>query len=290
LSPASPLSAPSPAIWNERQQRAIKLLARKPQAAPLLEFLIDLLDLQRGLFVWAGAEAWPGDLVAPADTYPRLRLETLPGERLGPVFSKFLADVGPRATDVLSEIAQTVQAKGESSQHRLLESWLTRQNLEPLGQEWGIDERALEFFPRALVQPIAEQLALRLGPVPEAWKEAFCPYCARPPQLALLRDETVIKGRHLLECSLCRTLWPFRRAVCPHCGESKAEQVQFHSSDELPHVRLVECQTCGAYFKSVDSRMDGLAMPFVEEIATVELDLWADEQGLWKLQPNILGL
>jgi formate dehydrogenase accessory protein FdhE len=291
LSPASePLAVPSPAVWNERQRRAIKLLARQPQAAPLLEFLIDLLDLQRELFVWTGQQTWPHDVQAPPEEYPRIRLDRLSWERLGMRFEKFLADVGPRATDVLAELAQLVQSKHTELRRRLLETWLAGQDLESLAGEIGADARALEFFPRAFMQPVAEYFSARLGAAPEAWKEAFCPHCGRLPQLALLRDETEIKGRHLLECSLCRAVWPFRRAVCPQCGESQPEHVQFHDSEEHPHVRLGECQTCRAYLKTIDMRKNGLAVPLVEEIATVELDLWADEQGLWKLQPNVLGL
>ena len=290
MSPAEPLAVSSPAIWNQRQQRAIKLLARQPQAAPLLEFLLDLLDLQRNVFVWTGQPAWPADVLAPDSEYPRLRLERLPWELLARPFEKFLADVGPRATVLLAELARAIQSKGPDLRRRLLETWLGRQELDSLAGEIGTDARALEFFPRAFMQPVAEWFSTRLGAVPEAWKEAFCPHCGRLPQLALLRDETVIKGRHLLECSLCRVLWPFRRAVCPHCGEAEPGKIQFHASEEHPHVRVGECQTCRAYLKTIDLRKDGLAVPLVEEIATVELDLWADERGLWKLQPNVLGL
>jgi formate dehydrogenase maturation protein FdhE len=33
-----------------------------------------------------------------------------------------------------------------------------------------------------------------------------------------------------------------------------------------------------------------LAVPVVDELASVPLDIWAEEQGYTKLQPNLLGM
>lgn len=40
----------------------------------------------------------------------------------------------------------------------------------------------------------------------------------------------------------------------------------------------------------MDLRVTGLAVPLVDDLATPELDLWAAEQGLEKIAPNLLGL
>jgi len=40
----------------------------------------------------------------------------------------------------------------------------------------------------------------------------------------------------------------------------------------------------------VDFRKDGNAVPLVDELAAVELDIWAQEQGMTKLRANVLGL
>ena len=47
---------------------------------------------------------------------------------------------------------------------------------------------------------------------------------------------------------------------------------------------------CRTYLKAIDLRTNGLAVPVVDELASVELDLWASEQGMAKLQQNVLGL
>jgi len=50
------------------------------------------------------------------------------------------------------------------------------------------------------------------------------------------------------------------------------------------------CRTCRRYLKSVDLRVTGLAVPLVDDVATPELDLWAADQGLEKITPNVLGM
>ena len=43
-------------------------------------------------------------------------------------------------------------------------------------------------------------------------------------------------------------------------------------------------------YKSVDLTKDGFAVSQVDEIATVVLNLWADERGYTKIETNILGM
>ena len=64
--------------------------------------------------------------------------------------------------------------------------------------------------------------------------------------------------------------------------------------NEIEQYQVFDLQI-GATFnfnslKAADLRKDGSAEPVVDEIATVELDLWARERGLLKIQPNVLGL
>jgi len=268
----------------------MKLLARQHQSTSLLEFLIELLDRQRDVFRWAAGIVPLAAVLAPDSEYPRLRLAALPLEVLQPRFSEFVTSVGAFATDVMVAIAERLADRGAGAQSALLGAYLARQPLDAVARSLDCDPRQAAFFPRAFVQPIAEWLAASLGEAPEQWHETFCPHCGFLPQLAILRDDALIKSRRLLECSLCLTQFPFRRAVCPHCGESQSERLEFHSPEDFPHVRVEECHTCRAYLKTIDLRKNGLAVPVIEEIASADLDLWAAERGLWKLQPNLLGL
>jgi len=94
----------------------------------------------------------------------------------------------------------------------------------------------------------------------------------------------------LLICSLCSHEWTFPRSRCSGCGETRAEQLEYHVSEVWPHVRIEECRAYQIYIKAVDLREVRRAAAVVDEFASVELDLWAGEQGLTKLQRNLLGL
>ena len=55
-------------------------------------------------------------------------------------------------------------------------------------------------------------------------------------------------------------------------------------------MRVEACNSCHTYIKVADLRAEGLLPPVVDELASVELDLWCKEQGLTKNQPNLLGM
>ena len=89
---------------------------------------------------------------------------------------------------------------------------------------------------------------------------------------------------------MCATEWRFRRLTCPHCGEIEVDKLPVHTAESITHVRVDACTTCSRYIKTVDLRKRGDAVPLVDELAAVELDIWAQEQGLTKLRVNVLGL
>ena len=59
---------------------------------------------------------------------------------------------------------------------------------------------------------------------------------------------------------------------------------------QIDYVRVEACDTCHTYLKSVDLTKDGFAVPVVDEIATVALNLWAEEHGYTKIETNVLGM
>jgi FdhE protein len=63
-----------------------------------------------------------------------------------------------------------------------------------------------------------------------------------------------------------------------------------YSVEQYPHIRIEACDTCKVYLKAIDMTRDGLAVPEVDELASVAVDLWAKEKGYTKLQPNLMGL
>ena len=276
--------------WNERQQRATQLITQQPHAEQLLSFYLRLLQLQEPLYRRALASDWLSRVRSPIDgDLPLLRLDRLPLGPLLPLLRRFVNDLTGSATDVLSAVARALHSAGDAVQTELLEHFLLRVSLERLAASLDCQPIQLEFFPRAFLQPIAEALAEQNPQTGFPASLDSCPQCNWPPQVAVIRDEPEVKGRRLLACSLCATMWSFPRAVCPNCGESRPDQLQYHAAESTPHVRVEECRTCRAYLKSVDLREVGIAVPLVEDLASVELDLWSQERELRKVQHNVLG-
>ena len=57
----------------------------------------------------------------------------------------------------------------------------------------------------------------------------------------------------------------------------------------MPHLRIDACETCRGYLLGVDLRRDAAAVPVVDELAALPLDLYAKERGLSKVTPNLMG-
>ncbi len=89
---------------------------------------------------------------------------------------------------------------------------------------------------------------------------------------------------------MCSTEWPFGRILCPACGEENVEKLSVYTASQFPYVRVEACDTCRRYIKTVDLTKNGHAVPLVDELATIPLNLWAKEHGYTKLQVNLLGL
>ena len=57
----------------------------------------------------------------------------------------------------------------------------------------------------------------------------------------------------------------------------------------FPHLRIAGCTSCSNYLIEIDMERDGRAVPEVDELAAVPLDLYAADQGLRKVTPNLMG-
>ncbi|MDR3702909.1 MAG: formate dehydrogenase accessory protein FdhE [Candidatus Sulfopaludibacter sp.] len=144
------------------------------------------------------------------------------------------------------------------------------------------------FLHHLTVQPYAEQQA-RSAATSRTAVQPLCPYCGENPVAAVLRPEGE-GGKRFLLCSLCATEWEFRRLLCPRCGEEDPVKLPVFTAEQFPHVRVEACESCLTYMKAVDLTRNGMAVPEVDELAAVALDLWAREQGYTKLQINVIGM
>jgi FdhE protein len=150
------------------------------------------------------------------------------------------------------------------------------------------NDPVVRFYAQVLLQPFAEYLASRTE-IQSDLANATCPFCGARPVVAVLRGEGD-GGKRSLLCSLCATEWLYRRVICPGCGEENKDKLPIYIAADFEHVRVDACDTCQTYIKSVDLTKDGHAVPAVDELATVALNIWAEEHGYSKLEPNLLGM
>jgi FdhE protein len=136
-----------------------------------------------------------------------------------------------------------------------------------------------QFFVRAVLQPYAAAFPHGLD----------CPWCMRPPQAGCLKPQ----GEGLafeIVCGLCLRRRSFPRARCPGCGESQEQKIATFTAPDFPHLRVQGCDSCRGYLLVVDLARDVSAIPEVDELAGMPLDLWAAGQEYHKLLPNIAGI
>lgn len=251
--------------WDLRIARASELAKQHSAAADLLNFYEQLARFQKSVY----------DKVATGEDRD---LSVLLG-----FFPELLKLVNSRGSDQLKRAGDTLAQAGK-------EHWL-----ELLHSVWQHEEDSREiapevlFFAKALLQPYAERLARRATAINEASPASVCPFCGSKPEVAVLRPEGD-GGKRFMVCSLCSTEWNYRRQLCPNCGEEHKDKLPVFVADEFDYVRVDACDTCKAYIKSIDMTKNGRAVPIVDELATVSLNLWAQEKNYHKFEPNLFGV
>lgn len=197
-------------------------------------------------------------------------------------FRPFLSMVERSGPAPLAASARQLDSASDDSRTELLNAFWDRFG----GSD--IPTGAGQFFARAFLQPYAEFIRAR-SDVDWSGTQSICPFCGRAPGVGVLRP-LGDGGQRSLVCSFCQAEWEFRRIVCAGCGEEDHGKLPVYTAEEVPHVRVECCDTCRRYIKTVDLTKNGLAEPVVDEIAAVPLDLWAQERGYAKLQPNLMQL
>ena len=252
------------ASLEHRAARAAELAQVYPAASDLLRFYRELVLFQEPVYEEL-RRSDQSDIGAVLDHFPEL-LDLV--RRAGPEpLKKFGA-----------EHLQSTAAR----QELLVAFWEDQAGSELASHEAG------RFFARVLLQPYAEHIASR-GRIDLEAASSKCPFCSARPVAGVLRGEGDGAKRGLL-CSLCSTEWPFRRVLCPNCGEEDKDRLPIYTTPDFHHVRVDACDRCKTYIKSVDLTRDGHAVPVVDELATVALNVWVESRGYAKLESNLLGL
>ena len=265
--------------WTARGERAEELRERHPFVREVLTLYLALLPVQQ--------EAWR----AARESAPRPEeLADWTAAQVLPQVVEATLAAGPEA---LAEAVHDADAGA-------LDRWLAWEELDPVDR----------YVARASLAPVLEALderaAAACAPAREAGNGTLCPRCGGLPQLSCVADsgESLVSGRRNLLCSRCSSSWDFTRSTCPGCGESDEGRLlvyteRWHGPVSVngngaepavfPHMRIAGCDTCRSYLIEVDMAEDGHAVPEVDELAALPLDLYAADQGLTKVTPNLMG-
>jgi FdhE protein len=267
------LNTTSHETWRRRVQRAADLSAIDTPSRALVMFYGDLLRAQGALY---------HHLNTRQDWQPSGALD------------RDLAGLRPQVAIVLRAVA-TAGPEPLAIEARRLLSAADREVDELLLEFWRAPSDR-QFFAKAILQPYAQWLAehgIALVGREHSSVDNRCPFCGGSPQVSVLRgagDPALEGGARALQCATCLTVWPYRRALCPQCGEENERQLGYFSTTTFDHLRLDTCDTCKHYLKCVDLTRLGVAVPLVDEVASALLDAWATEHGYTKIELNLVGL
>lgn len=259
-------------LWERRIRRIEQLQREWPFAQDTLRFFRAVTAFQRDLF----------HRVSKTSASDALHINT---RFLASFFPSFLALVERYGPPHLSQLAQKLRDRQEADWERSLREMWNRTG--------SAGELAIQFFPKAILQPYTMRRAQR-------WNEEFggfeepsgtCPFCGRPPVVSVIHDamEGESLGR-LRICSLCATEWTVSRPQCPSCGEERIEKLARYKTEEIAWMWIEGCDTCHHYVKGVDLRRNKAIEPVVDEIGATPLDTVAADRGYTKLEANIVGV
>ena len=273
--------------WAPQRRRAETLRARHPFAAEVLALYVALLD------VWD--EAWG------AAREERPEPPALAGWAAGRALPRVVEATAKEGPEPLAGATRGLLEAGDTSQP--LAAWLAGDELAP------VERYLARATLRGPLQAVDADAACARDPSPRG--DRHCPRCGGLPQLsyrAHSEDGLVSEHRHLA-CARCGASWRYSGSACASCGETKAAQRTVYAERSerpvvgrgdpaapappdgpvFPHVRIEGCHSCKRYLIDVDVGRDARAVPEVDELAALPLDLHAAELGLSKITPNLMG-
>jgi FdhE protein len=281
---------------SARIARARALAERHPVMEGPLRFYAALAALQEELIAQKHEPAPEAPGLKPGPSGPPEAPALKPGPsgppqahllRLQPNVQAVPAFIDALAREAPPNVAQGLASLKQSDAvewTQLIDSYWASGGREPS----NADELRL-FVVEAFLQPFAEVWASEARPTsPTSPTSPTCPTCTGLPVVAVLREAGHGAKRALL-CGLCLTEWSAMRVVCTSCGESQFEKLPVFGTEEFA-ARIDACDSCRTYIKTIDLTRDGAAVPLVDDLATLPLDLWTRERGYTRARPNLLRL
>jgi hypothetical protein len=280
--------------WAACRRRAEVLRERHLFAGEVLALYLALLD------------AWEDGWDAAAEDRPEPhRVARWAAERIVPQVVKATEAAGPEP--LAASVGALARASGIEE---LLAGWLAGGTLGP----------AERYLARASLQAPLAALAGQAGaacaadPAPRG--DRRCPGCGGLPQLSFrgAADDPLVSGHRYLLCARCGQSWSYSASACAYCGETSGSRRTIYAErrDEpvvrggaasrdaarslppadaptFPHASIDACDSCERYLIDIDVARDRQAVPEVDELAALPLDLFAAERGLSKITSNLMG-
>jgi hypothetical protein len=274
--------------WAAHRQRADALHDRHRHAAQLLTLYRALLD------VWE--QAWRA---VRAD---QPAAHELAGWAAQNVLAPVVAATGRCGPRPLAAAVAELGASG--AVEPVLADWLAG------GQPPPVERYLARTVLRAPLEAVDADAACGRDPAPRGGRS--CPCCGGPPQLSYRTDaeDSLVTGRRYLACARCGASWPYAGSSCASCGETTGSRRTVYTEHRgepvvvrglasreaaasgpavFPHLRIEACDSCSRYLIDVDMGRDARAVPEVDELTALPLDLFAQERGLTKIAPNLMG-
>jgi formate dehydrogenase maturation protein FdhE len=257
--------------YPDRRRRAEHLRDRQPYAAEVLTLYLALLEIQEEIF--QAVREWPP---GPASVSAYVTERAIPG-----VLDVTLAAGPPKLAEAVvgryhaADLEELVRRWLRSSEQSLTDRYLARVAVTPVLEALPLEHMAT-IFPRP----------------PGVPSPSRCPRCWALPQVSYfaLSGEALVSGPRYLVCARCSHAWVHSRMCCVACGETAAGRLPIYADGEqLPQLRVDACDACRRYLLAVDLRKDAGAVPLVDELAAIPLDLFAKERGFTKVVPNLMG-
>jgi len=224
---------------------------------------------------------------------------------------------------VMPSVVNASIASGPQKLREAVADRLTRADPREIIAAWiGGEPLSLAdaYLARASVGPVLEALGAEAASSCVGRRDArHCPACGGPPQLSYfaVAGEDLAAGGRFLVCARCHASWGYPRMTCPGCGEASSSKLPIFNEEGnasgergsvvrglegrlgadrapdrravFPHIRIEACESCRQYLLNVDLLADPLAVPMVDEVAALPLDLYARDRGFTKIIPNLMG-
>ncbi len=260
-------------------------IEKNPELAEILRFHRDILKEQIKV-----ANKQPEPEVIPTEKEAeRMLVNHMPLVREWPVkvdvkqfqslFAKLVEVVREHRPETEAELEKIVGGLKEDDYQDLIQLFAAEKHgdIVEKANELDVNEGLFAFLVFNGLRPFYIAYAEPMRPLAkeEAWADPQCPICGTPGRMAKLDGEG---GKRSLYCSLCDTVWKYKRLECPYCAADH-EHLRYLEIEESQY-QIDVCLKCKGYIKTLDAR-ELSTQPYLllDDLLTIDLDLLAQKEG-----------